>query len=414
MLKVRTSYDVTKEVFDSFWSSPSQQTFLGEYGAGRTFTEKNLLQLSTYTVGKDEDVRAGIIEQIDVFQNRNSDMISDFVQTFAPLKVYTGGGSYRKYEYDGDMYIELMLEDANNTLDYDVLVRTSDANLSINTKIDELAAIRYILEENLFCDRYMSANYPPNWGSLSDLVLSTVISDEIDRLSFESTTEFKLAREMYDTYGGVSSAYSPWYNYKNLTHPSFQSHPFLMNFIKKNRYRSQNMSIQYAKIFSDDATTEAVAKSLDSYIGKFGNSIDAWRTNSIDYSGYVTDYERSSHISNKKVWSEVVDYEGGFYPPAVDMFLDLTTTDSRSVFDSVRLRKLCDSVRNRIDSRKTAQFVTDRLSAGQTYQYSQILSITRSEILEHRFEQTADNITEVVSSFIKEVCLCSDYSSFNG
>ena len=54
--------------------------------------------------------------------------------------------------------------------------------------------------------------------------------------------------------------------------------------------------------------------------GEFGNSINIWKNHNLDYSGYTSTYEYSDHYSDiNTITSEVVGYEGSFYPPAVRM-----------------------------------------------------------------------------------------------
>ncbi len=78
----------------------------------------------------------------------------------------------------------------------------------------------------------------------------------------------------------------------------------------------------YASIDVPALEDSRVAHAIDSYLGKFGNLVDVWKTHVRDFTSYTTRYEQSNHIcryTNK--WSEMVDYDGAFYPPALSTYL---------------------------------------------------------------------------------------------
>lgn len=62
---------------------------------------------------------------------------------------------------------------------------------------------------------------------------------------------------------------------------------------------------------------------LTGFIGEFGQVINVWKTDSqfFDTTGYASRYEVSQNQpKNVDLKSnEVVDYDGAFYPPAVEM-----------------------------------------------------------------------------------------------
>ena len=61
---------------------------------------------------------------------------------------------------------------------------------------------------------------------------------------------------------------------------------------------------------------------IDKYIGEFGNVISVWSNNMKDFTSYSTRYESSNHICRYTTkFSEMVDYDGAFYPPALDALL---------------------------------------------------------------------------------------------
>jgi len=126
---------------------------------------------------------------------------------------------------------------------------------------------------------------------------------------------------MFLSYCGLSTCNAPFYNHKNQTHPTFQSHPFLYNFENKPSSRAESLALKYVNLFKDEYSYGNVSRVIDDYIGKFGLAIDAWKTNAHDYTGYQTEYEESNHLTELGISSEVVGYEGSFYPPAAKIFV---------------------------------------------------------------------------------------------
>src|SRR5574344_1722914 len=128
------------------------------------------------------------------------------------------------------------------------------------------------------------------------------------------------------TYGGLSTCYFPYYNHKNVTHPSYQIHPYLYNFIEHISY-----NYPVANTFYSDITLaledKLVESKLSNYIGKYGQTIDIWLNNAYDYSGYRTRYEACTHT---KI-NVVDDYDGAFYKAAVEEFL----VDPESAISSI-------------------------------------------------------------------------------
>ena len=73
--------------------------------------------------------------------------------------------------------------------------------------------------------------------------------------------------------------------------------------------------------------------SIDKYLGEFGNIISVWRNNTIDFTSYATRYEQSDHVCRyTNTYNDMVDYDGAFYPPALDKYL--RTKKSLSAIDA--------------------------------------------------------------------------------
>jgi hypothetical protein len=171
------------------------------------------------------------------------------------------------------------------------------------------------------------------------------VIDAISRLNFFDHDIYKKYKDMFLTYGGRSFCYDPYYNMKNVTHPSYQIHPYLWNFVKKmngdtlveSGFKSRSV---------EDLTDMNVVSWLKSAagIGQFGQTVNTWRcTNDglADYSGYMSMYEKESNWSSRlNAVHEVVDYEGAFYPPALAYFREFPSQAISSVYSRVTRSRL--------------------------------------------------------------------------
>lgn len=169
-----------------------------------------------------------------------------------------------------------------------------------------------------------------------------------DKLVVQNENSAKVKQYQTDiflNYSGTSIGYDPYYNYKNVTHSSYQIHPYLYGFVE---HTGLSFPVMNAFFSSKNAILEdsTVKNNLSNYLGEFGQTINLWLNNSYDYSGYRTKYESSPHTSilnNLDKPISTIDYEGAFYPPAVKDFLarpdeaissvaNQTTTSTSSTF----------------------------------------------------------------------------------
>jgi hypothetical protein len=134
------------------------------------------------------------------------------------------------------------------------------------------------------------------------------------------------------TYGGQDVAYYPYYNHKNTTHPSFQLHPYLNNFITDFGYKTP-----VENIFFNDAIYDLEDMILSNLVGAYGEMIDVAMNNQYDFSGYKTKYEQSPH-TEKGYKNKIVDYEGAFYPEAV---IDLIN-DRFNFINSIKTKEVSE------------------------------------------------------------------------
>lgn len=171
------------------------------------------------------------------------------------------------------------------------------------------------------------------------------VKDAISRLNFFDHDIYRKYKDMFLTYGGRRFCYDPYYNMKNVAHPSYQIHPYLWNFVKKmngdtlveSGFKSQSV---------EDLTDMNVVSWLRNAagIGRFGQTVNVWRCANdglTDYSGYMSMYEKESNWSSRlNAVHEVVDYEGAFYPPALRYFRAFPAQAVSSVYGKVTKNRL--------------------------------------------------------------------------
>lgn len=124
------------------------------------------------------------------------------------------------------------------------------------------------------------------------------------------------------SYMGTEIGNQPYYNNKNQTHPTYQVHPYLYNFVESMNsvYSVENA---FKNGLADDIIAENAVTQIKTNIGKYGQVVDIWKNNAYDFSGYRTSYEvgqHASNINNGKI-VECADYDGMFYPPALNEYI---------------------------------------------------------------------------------------------
>lgn len=166
-------------------------------------------------------------------------------------------------------------------------------------------------------------------------------------------------------YHGLSAGYYPWYNYKNQYHSSRQFHPFIYQFVE---HKAINYVVGNAFYSMDNEHLLRLLQSekISTVLGTIGNWIDVWKNELMDYSGYKSRYENSTHsvlASSKGSGLSCVDYDGTFYPPAVDQYLEIFNPDNeKTILDAVLEEYGYDSIddfKNDIIDGKYKEFIYD-------------------------------------------------------
>lgn len=182
-------------------------------------------------------------------------------------------------------------------------------------------------------DRFLSTLYEIGADeTYVDAVTSALVLDDNVKTTDDQDNSNKSFTKSFFKYSGMNIGYQPYYNHKNQTHSSYQVHPNLYAFIEASGviYSIQNR-------FTNGVVNELVEsqsiENLKTNVGTYGNVINIWLNNSFDFSGYQTSYEIGTHksIQNSAIPSEVIDYDGPFYPPAVVDYINHRTEFVNSV-----------------------------------------------------------------------------------
>ena len=192
------------------------------------------------------------------------------------------------------------------------------------------------------------------------IAFDEIVKSIVDKLEYSDEYEYEYSKDLFRNYSGVPElATDPYYNLKNQTHPSYQIHPFMWNFIE--RYPFDTVLVQMSKhivsLSYDVLESSNIAHTIDTLLGKFGNVIDVWKNNIPDFTGYITKYEDSNHIARYTGrWSEVVGYEGAFYPPALEKYLKSQSLNSLSAYYSHLKLDEDTSIRSMISNALTTSY----------------------------------------------------------
>lgn len=336
LVNLSVAYLPSKSEYENLWTMFSN--FFEDYQKGvdyRVFTDRNLISIQNFTNAKDKKALQKINAWFDNAFSSYEALVNRFVNFCqSGIHLYDGKRDYL-YEYTGDVLEECLVDIVEKLL-LDVSAKTADGLKKVEDDLDILdSKISRItngdngLYRKYFHDELGVFQKDSEFeAALMRLTVSfmDLVAKLIDELDYNKSKMFNSSKMLFQNYTGLSFvADDPYYNHKNQTHPSYQVHPFLWNFIEKNIVDSALDSISQivTSIDVEELEGEAAQFSIDSYIGQFGQMIDVWRHGLPDLTGYRTRYETSNHLCRyTDVYSEVVDYDGAFYPPALVEFLD--------------------------------------------------------------------------------------------
>lgn len=307
----------------------------------KTFRPYNLSSAYKYMLQKDAIALQEINNWFSTLCSNYANLTSQFNDICEEnIVLYSSKHSSSRYRNNGGV-LEECINDLMSKLAYDVVIKEMIGEDNIQRDIDEFEMSVGIIidankpfskEEGLFY-KYFPDEFGEfyNMADFEDAIDSSLCSFTdglmgklMYHLNYYGNLRYQQSIELFKTYSGIPSiAYDPYYNYKNQTHPSYQIHPFLWNFEEyENAIGAFNsLAKQIASIDYEELESVNVKEAISKLIGEYGNVIDVWKFNINDFSGYQTRYEGSDHVCQyTSKWSEVVDYDGAFYPPALSAY----------------------------------------------------------------------------------------------
>lgn len=378
------------KLYQDIWTE--FETYLSGFsypGSYQVFKPSNLELLYDFTVQRD----AGNLNVINDWLNNQSEKYTaacnDFsvycTEEIALMQSANSLGMF-VYEYTGDVLEECILDLRGKLID-DVGFRRQYQGMTVENEIQTYVGYleNSVVETNGVASLYwkylrdrvgtyrdsgvrVPTEFDRDLLAMSGRTWFDLMQDLYDELNYRDDTRYANAEKMFKTYSGVYEAgdparrvaHDPYYNLKNQTHPSYQIHPFMWKFIEKHEYTDSLSKNQYVvkNLNIDDLELDRVAGKIDSYIGEFGQMVDVWKHSVCDYTGYMSRYEKSEHISRyTNKYSEVVDYDGAFYPPALEEYLNGDRVLSGSMYKYYRHLDIDRSI-----SEKAYDFVQSLLS----------------------------------------------------
>lgn len=314
-------YNPIKSDFEQLRSDPIQSHYLGGLTAN-SLTFDSLREHLEYAKQRDDENRASLKLKEEQFENDLNDLYTKYSDIASQLQHLTYEWQYKYNRDQGIPYepyvdqssgiIEIGLSDSYNFLNNpetgDIALKTNDGNAEISRILD-------IVNQHLdIIKTYIGDSLQTNENFID------VIESKIDSLDIFKDEQYKEKQQIFMTYGGRDFCYYPYYNHLNITHPSYQIHPFLWNFIAKDQANFDTLLKVFSGYKVSNLSDGKIQSTVDKYYGEFGQSIGEWLDpEAYDYSGYTTRYESSNHTDQEfELTSDIIDYEGAFYPPAVE------------------------------------------------------------------------------------------------
>lgn len=295
-----------------------QVLFLSEFNFQiyNKFNKKALRQLSDYIIKKDNANKTSILSDINELFVRYDDLINVFQELADDIADQMYEITYKpKYGYYEDTIKDLI------------------DNILMEIEMRNYRAQKLINQEKVIVDSYM---YTDDYSLQGELNIKYKLSSEqinfydaidnrISDVNFFEFQEYIKLHDFYLSYTGRNESKFPYFNVKNTTHASYQIHPYLNQFVEESELETKILEA-YDNGLIEELEEQNIMNNISSFIGEYGNIINTWSNGAMDYCGYRTRYEKSTNeieVHNKTIKNPIVDYDGAFYPPAIeDLFSD--------------------------------------------------------------------------------------------
>lgn len=320
-IELSAQYNPIKEAFDSIFTSNELGTYLANMIPVFDLTEENINILRRYYEKTDSKNLIEIKRQISEMFSTFDGLLS--TKTKIENSMYNDGIS--SVSFDTGTSIEKYINRLYNLLLLDVKNKTDAANEYINSLKFKVQAYANIISNEI------SSNIDSLYG------LDFEVSSRLQQLNFFENDRYNFNKDKFLTYGGKDFCHDQYYNMQNVVHPSYQIHPYLWNFVKKLGNDSLiQAGFQTSRV--DELEKEIVNAHISKYLNQYGMAKNTWMNTAnglVDYTGYLSRYEKEDNRQSKTgIFNEVVDYDGAFYPPAIEMF----HKNQKQCIESVRTR----------------------------------------------------------------------------
>lgn len=269
-------YETHKREYDEFQTNSEFYRYLDGFTPGSEMVPSNFDQLSARINKIDKAAYTQITSDIQDFFDRYDSVMSWTIDQFDQVRMYLGDGVYRMYRdiKSGDQDLEDVLADLQECISTDVYYREADAIADIQREINSLddritRAYDIIARHALGKFDAMDDDYRAV-KALSGGTYDALLLGMYGKLDYMNKPEFLMKSEMWPSYIGTSAAYDPYYNLKNQTHPSYQTHQFPWRFIKYTSHMQSDLEKLFIGAYLQDLTPESIANRIDGYIGEFG------------------------------------------------------------------------------------------------------------------------------------------------
>ena len=364
LTRISGVYIPARNEYEVLWSKFSQ--FLQDFEKTsdyKVFKPENINRLEKYRKDKDFTALAEILDYFDQLYASYQSLVDRFI-AICEDKIELHRTMYTTYiyEYTGDV-LEECLYDFVECLVRDITCKEEIGSKNVDDELEYVASQIDIVTNGErssgkvgLYKKYFPTELVPLSASYSEyeavfdsqyIAFTSILDKLMDLLEYTRYGSFSESRMMFKNYTGITAktisseqliADDPYYNHKNLTHPSYQIHPFLWNFTEKTFVQQaiDSVSKVFANIDVENLEGSLILKNIDSYIGRFGQLIDVWKNHAKDFTSYSTRYERSDHVCRyTNIYNEMVDYDGAFYPPALSTFMNIIDLSEDKIWNSM-------------------------------------------------------------------------------
>lgn len=205
----------------------------------------------------------------------------------------------------------------------------SSGQLSAYNKVvngnNKFFAIRSLSDNNLYTS--VSGN---TWSKID----TTIVTDE-----YINTDPIFLKYSGNVIYGDI-----PFANIKNSIHSSYQLHPFIAAF------KQYTTSIQGIKNLFNTVIPSKIQcyNDIKLRIDNYGNSVNFWLDDNVDFSGYRSQYEESDEKNNNKLLNQDSPFNFDALDNYINNFTDFNSTSSILASAYYSYLNLTSSMQNKI------------------------------------------------------------------